>query len=275
MINATNKKSKGFTLIELLVVIAIIAILAAILFPVFAQAKNAAKKSVDMSNMKQSMLGLLMYVSDYDDVMPVGGWGGDEPLVGWKWYSLRLSVMPYIKSKNIFEPPGFRMGSQSGPVMLDYQTWYEDYRQGISMGIAGIHSWAHPGYAPNGLNMGTIPRVAGLVSLVTSRYQYGDVGTWTIYKTWLGTPQYPGKGTYVAYSRVANWAFFDGHGKSINPCSTFGKLQWLPGQEPAEDFLWEWWSGPDSNVLRSWQQGATPGYQTSDYGCVDIDEYSK
>ena len=61
---------KAFTLIELLVVIAIIAILAAILFPVFAQAKNAAKKSADLSNMKQMGLGMAMYSTDTDDVYP-------------------------------------------------------------------------------------------------------------------------------------------------------------------------------------------------------------
>jgi prepilin-type N-terminal cleavage/methylation domain-containing protein len=61
---------KAFTLIELLVVIAIIAILAAILFPVFAQAKAAAKKTVSVSNQKQIGLGILMYTSDYDDTYP-------------------------------------------------------------------------------------------------------------------------------------------------------------------------------------------------------------
>src|SRR5580692_3511317 len=58
---------KAFTIIELLVVIAIIPILAAILFPVFAQAKAAAKATVGVSNLKQVSLGLLMYSNDYDD----------------------------------------------------------------------------------------------------------------------------------------------------------------------------------------------------------------
>ncbi|HRK22451.1 MAG TPA: prepilin-type N-terminal cleavage/methylation domain-containing protein [Fimbriimonadaceae bacterium] len=61
---------QGFTLIELLVVIAIIAILAAILFPVFAQAKASAKKTATISNLKQQMLGLLMYAGDNDDTSP-------------------------------------------------------------------------------------------------------------------------------------------------------------------------------------------------------------
>jgi prepilin-type N-terminal cleavage/methylation domain-containing protein/prepilin-type processing-associated H-X9-DG protein len=63
-----NKSRSGFTLIELLVVIAIIAILAAILFPVFAQAKAAAKKTAALSNAKEIVLGAIMYSNDYDDV---------------------------------------------------------------------------------------------------------------------------------------------------------------------------------------------------------------
>src|SRR5499427_72348 len=58
---------RGFTLIELLVVIAIIAILAAILFPVFAQAREAARKTSCLSNVKQLSLGILMYSQDYDE----------------------------------------------------------------------------------------------------------------------------------------------------------------------------------------------------------------
>ena len=65
------KDSRAFTLIELLVVIAIIAILAAILFPVFAQAKEAAKKTSGLSNVKQLNLACVMYCIDYDDVFPV------------------------------------------------------------------------------------------------------------------------------------------------------------------------------------------------------------
>ena len=78
-------KRKGFTLIELLVVIAIIAILAAILFPVFAQAKAAAKKASNVSNLKQIALGCIMYGADVDDMMvpyQVPGDGPPAPAVG-------------------------------------------------------------------------------------------------------------------------------------------------------------------------------------------------
>jgi prepilin-type N-terminal cleavage/methylation domain-containing protein/prepilin-type processing-associated H-X9-DG protein len=80
------RKDKAFTLIELLVVMAIIAILAAILFPVFAQAKLAAKKAVSLSNMKQTALADQIYGNDYDDLTPAGGYWfnpGNGDNLGW------------------------------------------------------------------------------------------------------------------------------------------------------------------------------------------------
>src|SRR5471032_1528852 len=91
------RRRKAFTLIELLVVIAIIAILAAILFPVFAQAKLAAKKTVDLSNLKEISLGAIMYAGDYDDFFP----RNDYLIVGrqqWAPFSYREAEGPYIKN---------------------------------------------------------------------------------------------------------------------------------------------------------------------------------
>jgi prepilin-type N-terminal cleavage/methylation domain-containing protein len=86
---------KAFTLIELLVVIAIIAILAAILFPVFAQAKMAAKKTADLSNLKQNMTATLIYANDADDFLPSAVFQED--------YVFAAKVLPYTKSKDIFK----------------------------------------------------------------------------------------------------------------------------------------------------------------------------
>ncbi len=93
------KRTMGFTLIELLVVIAIIAILAAILFPVFAQARAKARQISCLSNMKQIGLGFMMYVQDYDETAPfrrVTANGGD-------WWTPRMTswkdaILPYIKN---------------------------------------------------------------------------------------------------------------------------------------------------------------------------------
>ena len=89
---------KAFTLIELLVVIAIIAILAAILFPVFAQAKMAAKKTADLSNQKQLGLGAMMYSADSDDYFPRGDYrikGVRQSYAPMTWREL---IGPYIKN---------------------------------------------------------------------------------------------------------------------------------------------------------------------------------
>jgi len=121
---------RAFTLIELLVVIAIIAILAAILFPVFAQAKAAAKKTVALSNQKQIGLGIILYTADYDDLyprnddcvpnsslnpalnlndFPAGGVGVGCTSFPFKYrlnaFSWQKWVLPYIKNVPIFEHP--------------------------------------------------------------------------------------------------------------------------------------------------------------------------
>ena len=108
---------KAFTLIELLVVIAIIAILAAILFPVFAQAKAAAKKTSDLSNLKQIQLSELMYVNDYDDMWSncypndqLSLWTTPAERDAGNW-SLRNSfsvnaLAPYIKNWALWKSPG-------------------------------------------------------------------------------------------------------------------------------------------------------------------------
>src|ERR1700692_3578050 len=95
----TAKKS-GFTLIELLVVIAIIAILAAILFPVFAQAREKARQTACLSNMKQIGLGLAMYSTDYDSQFPPSQLGSSGQLVSWP-----QMMQPYIKSQDVFVCP--------------------------------------------------------------------------------------------------------------------------------------------------------------------------
>src|SRR5689334_25398731 len=92
---------RAFTLIELLVVIAIIAILAAILFPVFARARENARRSSCQSNEKQIGLGILQYVQDYDERYPLSR-VDNSGITRNTWYGM---IQPYVKSTQLFQCP--------------------------------------------------------------------------------------------------------------------------------------------------------------------------
>ncbi len=101
-----NAMRKAFTLIELLVVIAIIAILAAILFPVFARAKESAKNTTCVSNGRQIGMSVKMYLADYDDMMPIFYAYNSVPPAGQPGHEgVEVLLHPYTKSTQIFKSP--------------------------------------------------------------------------------------------------------------------------------------------------------------------------
>ena len=127
-----TRKPSGFTLIELLVVIAIIAVLAAILFPVFAQARAKAREASCQSNMKQSATAIMMYVQDYDETMPLAMYWTTGWISQYQNYSYNLppgaatdpaelsfwihAIVPYVKNNNIYTCPQMA----TGPIEYDY-----------------------------------------------------------------------------------------------------------------------------------------------------------
>ena len=253
-------RSRAFTLIELLVVIAIIAILAAILFPVFAQAKVAAKKTVSVSNLKQIGLGNVMYMGDYDDTIPMSQYGAGDFQVVWE-----AAIYPYIKSDTgaVNKNSGvFQAWGSSG---LFHAPGAPD-NQGSAYGI-------HHDLAVDNWNGGTTPAVsASVVDTPADQIFFMEKGRtegpwgWQYFTSWewdwvstvnpqngkpttdgddlsrkfdcdgsAGTPDAVWAGCGMQpryrYTRACPMTFFDGHAKAM----TKGSVKWYKNIHSAAD----------------------------------------
>jgi len=183
-------KNRAFTLIELLVVIAIIAILAAILFPVFAQAKMAAKKTAGLSNAKNLGLAVQLYQGDYDDNL-VKSFFGFPPTCDGPWltyYGWRDAIAPYDKNNDILRDPSNPFNAKQ------YDTWQgtlvkdggiAEYRSSNYAVNSAIIGFANAGDNPPGNCQGGLPGgltslsqvddVAGTIEIISSRSKWGDL----------------------------------------------------------------------------------------------------
>ena len=130
--------SRGFTLIELLVVIAIIAILAAILFPVFARAREAARQSACMSNIRQLTLAVMCYAQDYDDMLIPSRQGNAAGSLIWPAY-----LFPYVRNTAVYICPSARQQSSygetwqtRGPLSIGLNRHIEDTNTNIALHLA-------------------------------------------------------------------------------------------------------------------------------------------
>jgi prepilin-type N-terminal cleavage/methylation domain-containing protein/prepilin-type processing-associated H-X9-DG protein len=216
---------RGFTLIELLVVIAIIAILAAILFPVFARAREKARQTSCLSNVKQMALAVQMYVGDYDDTLLFGEMrtppGPVENFAGWTsgvWYHTALwpdLLMPYVKNRQIFYCPSIR-------------NWL-DYGWNVYIGYIGYMDRIGPTY--QGVKMADIPYPAETVAIIdcdrgaSSTYYYRAWGS-TTSPAQLEAGRWP-----ATHNGGFNVALLDGHAKwysrGNHGATTYGgSLRW-------------------------------------------------
>ncbi len=226
------RKRSGFTLIELLVVIAIIAILAAILFPVFAQAKTAAKVSVAISNAKQVNLGLQLYAGDYDDTLPVRGvWNGDGNSWAQGWCSgdqlgcpsWDKVMTPYTKNFELLSVPLDRAPMTKNDKMANVKRSFRVANNALPQ-MGGLPG--QPGGVGRGANtFSQIPEPASTILLTEQRndlqsatWPWQPFGAWFeywglftgSYNTLGNTPSNYYEGIDYSAANKAVFAFMDG-----------------------------------------------------------------
>ncbi len=203
-------KRQGFTLIELLVVIAIIAILAAILFPVFARARENARKANCQSNLKQIALGIAQYTQDYDETFPpMLARNGtafvtqtDSTMPGYKYTTSDGStsgnlvcwmdiVQPYVKNAKIFDCPSYSTPREAGAPSYGYSRQVNGYWGGIALAA--------------------VKRPSECVMVLDYESRYGT---------------YANVGEYAAWNAVAANNFVHPHSDGGNVCFVDGHVKW-------------------------------------------------
>ncbi len=209
----------GFTLIELLVVIAIIAILAAILFPVFARARENARRSSCQSNLKQIGLGIMQYTQDYDEMMPARA-HNQGPAAPRNWINM---LQPYVKSYQLFQCPS---NTRNTAGMGDDST-------GLSKVSYAVNATEN---ANDGGGIFTFNNVVPPIALAAIQNPATTISTFDantgssdfiIVKSYFGDQANSGVwggGTntalFAGHLSTQNFLFADGHVKSLRPLTT-------------------------------------------------------
>jgi prepilin-type N-terminal cleavage/methylation domain-containing protein/prepilin-type processing-associated H-X9-DG protein len=238
-------KRSAFTLIELLVVIAIIAILAAILFPVFAQAREKARGISCLSNLKQSGLAYAMYTQDYDETTPLQR--SNDPSGGY-WCNL---IQPYVKNWQLFLCPDralttVKTGLSYPPALngrlqgYGYNDgWVSDSGYGLTMQL------------PNGTRPGrSIAAITAPADCVAFGDTYDTPGYSIAMDNIFSGADGPGSTRQIRHMANLNYAFVDGHAKIIKmqagqytgygltarPASEVNALKWCYDPNASSDY---------------------------------------
>ena len=197
----------GFTLIELLVVIAIIAILAAILFPVFARARENARRASCQSNLKQIGLGVLQYIQDYDEKMPHTVFDGASPNNKFVTdYTVWADVIqPYVKSTQLFVCPSNSSINSPTPSAQSNATVHMAYGSATFNGQT-----AFPGYGLTDVSLADITDTAQAFLVGEIDQQTGVVAGYQVNPRAFGVG---GRTHGPVHFDGSNWLFADGHVK--------------------------------------------------------------
>lgn len=235
-----NNRKGAFTLIELLVVIAIIAILAAILFPVFAQAKRSAKKVGDLSNLKQIGLALMIYAGDHDDHIPMVKMTGAHPIT---WVD---ELQPYSRSRLLNRSP------------LDDSPHWATGARWTSYGMNAYFEALHPPYNGVSLAQPSSPAQTVFAAPVRDRIMWSEPvqtvnpdhfmpmfwgdparvptyagGTMFHVRQWDKGRRLPRTLWFDIDGQKANYLFADGHAKNHAFEQTWEQV---PGSKPTKDW---------------------------------------
>jgi prepilin-type N-terminal cleavage/methylation domain-containing protein len=223
-------RHSGFTLIELLVVIAIIAILAAILFPVFASAREKARQTSCLNNMKQLGIAVNIYIQDWDDAFPMNRFpttkaasvntGGD---LAPSWYNWKRAIRPLLKSRSVLQcpsndtawNPGGGNSCADGDESNCQGPWKSKPEEWLPNSYAYNGAFFHEsapwdGQPHHPREMADIKDPAGLIFILESTWPPPDLGDWA----WDAV-------YYHRVNKAPNWIFADTHAKSVKESLTF------------------------------------------------------
>lgn len=232
-------RRSAFTLIELLVVIAIIAILAAILFPVFAQAREKARQASCVSNTKQYALATAMYVQDCDEVMPMGSYPLGDPTTScvatYYW-----AVAPYVKNNQIAtcpsEPQAMKLTDVTGYPCTNTPP-YDSYA--VNSSVFG--NAYYPNFSPTAL--AAITRPSETIGAYDGNVGFGPVNNQV-------------QVVQARHSETFSANYVDGHTKAIQ-ATRYGTTQQFTVMGPGKQ-------------LSTWKVGAGGGYYSGMIECVGI-----
>lgn len=203
---------RGFTLIELLVVIAIIAILAAILFPVFSRAREKARQASCASNLKQIGLAATMYADDNDEVH-VPAYLPGNPRQDWGNYWVGM-IQPYTRNKQLLACPSYK-----NPIEYNYNLGYGMNYIYLTLRWGGTSGWGR-----GGIPVGLITNPSETIVFADSQAHSGG-GIDTAYVNWVRDP-----GDYCVRAKhngTANVTFCDGHVKTCQVTFVSDESNWI------------------------------------------------
>jgi len=218
-----NLMKKGFTLIELLVVIAIIAILAAILFPVFAKVREKARQTSCASNLKQIGLAFMQYTQDYDESFPITDNVTATNPVNGQDVNMFYEILPYVKSTQVFACPSNTLshgGIGYGNAGYVASVGLPQIPASYSCPYQLFSRWfLQPSFAPHTLAWLQEPSAKIMVTEANQAASFNE--TFLGFDNWNGGTQFQQQG-FAGHTGTMNAVFCDGHVKNVRPEQTAG-----------------------------------------------------